>query len=130
VREMSPHVAQNDQRPGGSALDLRTTTWPGYAVSQRIRKRVEEIFGWMKTVGNFRSTRYRGVQRTTFAAYLVAMLSAENNRRANSPKVIHRGIDEHIRWLEKRLSGFDDQLSGLIHAISPAATATIQHGCC
>ncbi|HLM83007.1 MAG TPA: transposase, partial [Terriglobales bacterium] len=44
---------------------------PGYALSQRVRKRVEEIFGWIKTVGNFRRTRYRGVERTTFAAYLV-----------------------------------------------------------
>ena len=48
---VTPHVAQNERRPGGSALDLRTTNWPGYAVSQRVRKRVEEIFGWIKTVG-------------------------------------------------------------------------------
>ena len=68
---VTPHVAQNERRPCGSALDLRTTSWPGYAVSQRVRKRVEEIFGWIKTVGNFRRTRYRGVQRTSFAAYLV-----------------------------------------------------------
>lgn len=68
---VTPHVAQNERRAGGSALDLRTTNWPGYAVSQRVRKRVEEIFGWIKTVGNFRRTRYRGVVRTTFAAYLV-----------------------------------------------------------
>ena len=44
----------------------------GYAVSQRIRKRVEEIFGWMKTVGGFRRTRYRGLDRTGLAGYLVA----------------------------------------------------------
>jgi hypothetical protein len=68
---VTPHVAQNERRPGGSALDLRTTSRPGYAVSQRVRKRVEEIFGWIKTVGNFRRTRYRGVERTRFAAYLV-----------------------------------------------------------
>ena len=68
---VTPHVAQNERRPGGSALDLRTTGWPGYAVSQRVRKRVEEIFGWIKTVGNFRRTRYRGVERTSLAAYLV-----------------------------------------------------------
>ena len=43
----------------------------GYAVSQRVRKRVGWIFGWIKTVGNFRRTRYRDVDRTTFAAYLV-----------------------------------------------------------
>jgi hypothetical protein len=55
----------------GSVLDLRTTNWPGYAVSQRVHKRVEEIFGWIKTVGNFRRTRYRGIERTSFAAYLV-----------------------------------------------------------
>jgi transposase len=69
---VTPHVAQNERRPGGSALDQRTTGWPGYALSQRVRKRVEEIFGWSKTVGNFRRTRYRGVERTSFAAYLVA----------------------------------------------------------
>jgi transposase len=68
---VTPHVAQNERRAGGSALDPRTTIWPGYAVSQRVRKRVEEIFGWIKTVGNFRRTRYRGVERTSFAAYLV-----------------------------------------------------------
>jgi len=68
---ITPHVTQNERRRGGSALDHRTTSWPGYAVSQRVRKRVEEIFGWIKTVGNFRRTRYRGVERTTFAAYLV-----------------------------------------------------------
>lgn len=68
---VTPHVAQNDRRRGGSALDPRTTGWPGDAVSQRVRKWVEEIFGWIKTVDNFRRTRYRGVERTAFAAYLV-----------------------------------------------------------
>src|SRR6266568_3181798 len=47
---------------------------------------------------------------------LVEMLTAEKNRRANSPKVIHKGIDEHIRWLEKRLAGFDDELAALVRA--------------
>ena len=41
------------------------------AVSQRIRKRVEEIFGWMKVVGGFRRTRFRGLARTQLAAYFV-----------------------------------------------------------
>src|ERR1700726_5027402 len=45
---------------------------------------------------------------------LVEMLTAEKNRRANVPKVLHRSIDEHIRWLEKRLSGLDDELAELI----------------
>ena len=51
---VTPHVAQNQARPGGSALDARTVRHPGYAVSQWIRKRVEETFGWMKTVGGLR----------------------------------------------------------------------------
>ena len=45
---------------------------------------------------------------------LVEMLTAEKNRRARAPKVLHRSIDEHIRWLEKRLTGFDDELGELI----------------
>ena len=50
---------------------------------------------------------------------LVEMLTAENNRRANSPEVIHQSIDEHIRWLEKRLSGFDDELASLVRESCP-----------
>lgn len=56
---ITPHVAQNHARPGGSALDARTTRHPGYAVSQWLRKRIEEGFGWMKTIGGLRKTRYR-----------------------------------------------------------------------
>ncbi len=69
-RHVTPHVAQN-QNGRRSAIDGRTTRHPGYAVSQRLRKRVEEIFGWMKTVGGFRRTRCRGVERTGLAGYLV-----------------------------------------------------------
>jgi hypothetical protein len=50
---VTPHVAQNERRPGGSALDLRTTSRPEYAVSQRVRKRVEEIFGWSRRSATF-----------------------------------------------------------------------------
>jgi transposase len=70
-RGVTPHVAQNN-RGRSSAIDGRTTRHVGYAISQRIRKRVEEIFGWMKTVGGFRKTRYRGLDRTGLAGYLVA----------------------------------------------------------
>jgi transposase len=68
---ITPHVAQNINARRGSAIDDRTTRHAGYRVSQVIRKRVEEIFGWMKTVGNFRKTRYRGLDRTEMASYLV-----------------------------------------------------------
>ena len=67
-----PHVAQAITEYRGSAIDGRTTRHPGYAISQRIRKRVEEIFGWAKTVGNFRRTRFKGEARTQLAAYFVA----------------------------------------------------------
>jgi len=56
---ITPHVAQNDTNRK-SAIDRRTTRHPGYTVSMRKRKRVEEIFGWMKTVGVMRKTRHRG----------------------------------------------------------------------
>jgi len=70
-RRVTAHVAQNNNGRR-SAIDGRTTCKLGYAISQRIRKRVEEIFGWMKTVGGFRRTRFRGVDRTGLAGYLVA----------------------------------------------------------
>jgi len=70
-RNVTPHVAKNESARRRSALDGRTSSGHGYAISQRIRKRVEEIFGWAKTVGNFRRTRYRGIARTQFAAHLV-----------------------------------------------------------
>jgi transposase len=72
ARGVTPHVAQHVTPKRRSAIDGRTTRHPGYAVSQRIRKRVEEVFGWMKTVGGFRRTRYRGRDRTGLAGYLVA----------------------------------------------------------
>jgi transposase len=59
--KVTPHVAQNLKRRGGSAIDARTTRHVGYQVSQRKRKRIEEVFGWMKTVGMLRKTRHRGV---------------------------------------------------------------------
>jgi len=60
---VTPHVAQNTTRRGGSAIDERTTRHPGYTASQTKRKRVEEIFGWLKTVGLMRKTHFRGLQR-------------------------------------------------------------------
>jgi hypothetical protein len=56
----TPHVAQKDK---GTAIDKRTTRHDGYRISQKIRKRVEEIFGWLKTIGCLRKTRHRGLGR-------------------------------------------------------------------
>ena len=70
-REVSPHAAckENVNVPG---LDKRTTASKGYETSLKIRKRVEEIFGWIKTVGGLRRTRYRGLERTQAWGYFVA----------------------------------------------------------
>ncbi|HEX3584326.1 MAG TPA: IS5 family transposase [Thermoanaerobaculia bacterium] len=72
ARNVTPHVAQNITKHRGSMIDARTTGRPGYAVSQRIRKRVEEIFGWMKTTAGFRKTRYIGLGANQIAAYMIA----------------------------------------------------------
>ena len=70
-RNVRPHVAQNSSGRR-SAIDRRTARHPGYAMSQRIRKRIEEAFGWIKTVAGLRKTRFRGLARVdlafTFAA--------------------------------------------------------------
>jgi transposase len=69
--QVTVHVAQNTTHRR-SAIDRRTTRHPGYAVSQRKRKRIEEAFGWLKTVGTLRKLRHRGLPRVdwmfTFAA--------------------------------------------------------------
>jgi IS5 family transposase len=71
-RIVTPHFAQNITKRRGSNIDARTTGHVGYAISQRIRKRVEEVFGWIKTVGNFRKTRYIGLGANQIAAYVLA----------------------------------------------------------
>jgi transposase len=78
---VTPHVAQNTSKRS-SAIDARTSRHPGYAVSQRKRKRVEEIFGWVKTVGLLRKTRHRGVRRVgwmfTFTAAVYNLVRMRN----------------------------------------------------
>jgi hypothetical protein len=65
-------VAQNDKRPGGSAIDRRTTRHAGYQLSQIKRKRVAEVFGWLKTVAMLRKTRHRGVHKVGWVFTLAA----------------------------------------------------------
>jgi transposase len=80
--KVTPHVAQNHKRRGGSAIDGRTTRHPGYKVSQVKRKRIEEVFGWLKTVGMLRKTRHRGVHKVgwvfTFAAAAYNLVRMRN----------------------------------------------------
>ena len=70
---LTPHVAQHTTRRV-SAIDTRTTRHAGYAVSQQKRKRVEEVFGWVKTVALLRKTRHRGVRRVGWLFTLAAAL--------------------------------------------------------
>lgn len=58
---VTPHVAQNTNRAGGSAIDARTTRHSGYAISQKKRKRIEECFGWIKDIARLRKLRHRGL---------------------------------------------------------------------
>lgn len=62
---VTPHVAQNTSGRS-SAIDRRTTRHPGYAASQRVRKKIEEAFGWMKTIGGQAQTKVRGADRVGF----------------------------------------------------------------
>ena len=80
--KVTPHVAQNLARPGGSAIDARTTQHAGYAISQRKRKRIEECFGWLKTIALLRKVRHRGVLKVgwvfTFAAAAYNLVRMRN----------------------------------------------------
>ncbi len=69
-RAIAPHVARVKGRktPG---LDGRTARSTGYKLSQRLRKRIEENFGWMKAFGNFRKSRWKGAEKTNFVAQFV-----------------------------------------------------------
>lgn len=90
VRELNvtPHVAQNVCRNRHSAIDKRTTVHAGYAISQKKRKRIEEVFGWMKTVGLMRQTRHRGADRIgwmfTFAAAAYNLVRIRNLTMASA----------------------------------------------
>jgi len=66
----TPHVAQNEHAHRSSAIDERTTRHAGYAVSQRKRKRVEEIFGWLKTIAGLRKTKHRGRKTSRMDVHL------------------------------------------------------------
>ena len=90
-RGMTPHVTQNTSGRR-SAIDGRTTRHAGYAISQRIRTRVEEIFGWVKTVGGGRKLRYIGLGRNQFWAELT--ISAYNLVRMARIAVASRATAE------------------------------------
>ena len=79
---VTPHVAQNTKRSGGSAIDGRTTRHAGYDISQKKRKRIEECFGWLKTTALLRKVRHRGLEKVgwifTFAAAAYNLVRMKN----------------------------------------------------
>ena len=99
VRDLgiTPHVAQKVR---GSAIDGRTTRHPGYAISQRKRKLIEQVFGWMKTVGGLRKLRHRGGELVDWIVTFTA--AAYNLIRLRT--LLARGVVSmdrlHTRWVE------------------------------
>ncbi len=70
--DYTPHVARNQHLHHPSAIDGRTTRHPGYGWSMIVRRRIEQIFGWLKTYGGLRKTRFRGQAKVGLAAQLSA----------------------------------------------------------
>jgi len=83
---VTPHVTQNLARPGGSAIDGRTTRHDGYAMSQHARPRIEPVFGWLKTIGGMRKVKLRGLPKVD---WLVVFASAAFNL-IRLPKLLAR----------------------------------------
>ncbi len=82
----TPHVTQNLNRPGGSAIDARTTRHAAYATSQHARPRIEPAFGWLKTIGWLRKVKLRGLEKVD---WLVVFASAAFNL-IRLPKLLPR----------------------------------------
>src|SRR5580698_2911040 len=86
---VTPHVAQNLARRGGSAIDSRTTQQTGYVLSQKKRKRIEECFGWLKTIALLRKVRHRGTLKVdwifTFACAAYNLVRMRNLMRSVGP---------------------------------------------
>ena len=89
-RNVTPHVACHDTRRGGSAIDGRTTRHRGYELSQVVRKRIEEHFGWGKTIGRIRQTVYRGLRRVD-QHFKLTMTASNILRIARMPTAAPQG---------------------------------------
>jgi hypothetical protein len=89
-------VAQNLGRRGGSAIDNRTTLHEGYTLSQKKRKRIEECFGWLKTIALMRKVRHRGTLKVdwifTFACAAYNLVRMRNLMRSAIPGQLVRAV--------------------------------------
>lgn len=91
ARNVTPHVARNDARQGGSAIDGRTSRHVGYGISQVKRKRIEEHFGWGKTVGKLRQTVYRGIKRVD-QHFKLTMVASNLTRMVRILTAVPQGV--------------------------------------
>jgi hypothetical protein len=89
-RGVTAHLAQTDTRRGGSAIDRRATRHAGYRVRQILRKRIEEHFGWAKTVGRIRQTVFRGLCRVDLQ-FKLTMTASNLLRPARIPIAVPAG---------------------------------------
>lgn len=130
LRELNvtPHVTQNTSRRS-SAIDGRTTSHPGYAVSQRKRKRVEEVFRWLKTVGTLRKVRHRGLERVHWmftcaaAAYnLVRMRNLQAAPARHSPRCLYL-----VHQDKRRNQNYEIRYQNRAERASTAIFALIDH---
>jgi IS5 family transposase len=119
--KVTPHVAQNERRRGGSAIDGRTTRHADYAVSQR--KRIEECFGWMKTIGLLRKLRHRGLLKVDWVfIFTAAAYNLVRIRNLQPGRLMANTRTETGAWRESRRSNlvgrpmtFHFRLGGAIH---------------
>ncbi len=119
--KVTPHVAQNESGRV-SAIDGRTTRHAGYAVSHRIRKRIEEAFGWMKIVGGQAETRLRGLERVGFAFTFTA--AAYNLVRL--PKLLEAPASDTSRIIRSSAAGASSRpISGMAIISTSAGPAII-----
>jgi hypothetical protein len=87
---VTPHVAQNTGRRGGSVIDGRTARYVGYAISQKKRKRIEECFGWLKTIALLRKVRHRGTLKST--GFYVRMRGLQSGTHAKPDAQYSSGV--------------------------------------
>ncbi len=90
-RNIVPHVACNDSRRGGSMIDARATRHESYVLSQVVRKRIEEHFGWGTTIGHIRQTVFRGLRRVD-QHFKLTMTASHILRIARMPCAVPPGV--------------------------------------
>jgi hypothetical protein len=121
-----PHVARNTNGRR-SAIDKRTTRHPGYAASQRIRKRIEEAFGWIKTIAGLRKTKLRGLPKVDWAFLRGRRLQPRPGAEAVS-RTCSAGMDEDRlalsskRNLQATAARAALQPIGMVHPVGPVHT--------